>query len=144
MKYEGYEGEYLSLEDIVTLHDKIIDQSAYNDDKGFIDGTSALFQNAYYGILSGFGGVEVYPTIVEKSCRLCYNIITSHVFCNANKRTGLMVLLQMLDLNGYTFSYTEEEMYDIVVRVASNSCSYEELVSFVNKRIQNLDAPKFG
>ena len=135
MKKEGYDGEFLSPEDIIALHDMIIDQSEFNDDKGFIDGEGALFKNAYYAIFAGFSGWEAYPTILEKSCRLCYNIISSHVFSNANKRTGLMVLLQMLDLNDIDFVYTQDEMYDIIVSIASGTCTYEKLLEFVKMRL---------
>ena len=50
MKKEGYDGVFLSPEDIIVLHDMIIDESEFNDDKGFIDGTGALFENAYYAV----------------------------------------------------------------------------------------------
>lgn len=141
MKKEGYDGVFLSPEDIIVLHDMIIDESEFNDDKGFIDGTGALFENAYYAIFAAFGDVEFYPTIVEKACRLCYNIISSHVFANANKRTGLMVLLQMLDLNNIEFKYTQDEMYEMVVGIASRTCDYEHLLEFVKSRLVNYNPP---
>ena len=141
MKREGYDGVFLSLEDIIVLHDMIIDESEFNDDKGFIDGNGALFENAYFAIFASFGDIDFYPTIVEKACRLCYNIISSHVFANANKRTGLMVLLQMLDLNNITFTYTQDEMYDMVVGIASRTCDYEQLLEFVRARIIDHNSP---
>lgn len=57
------------------------------------------------------------------------------MFSNANKRTGLMVLLQMLDLNDINFVYTQDEMYDTIVSIASGTCTYEELLEFVKARL---------
>lgn len=141
MDLSEYKGVYLKPTDIITLHDMIIDESDLNDDKGFIDGTGALFENAYYAIFAGFGEFQAYPTILEKACRLCYNIISSHVFANANKRTGLMVLLQMLDLNNLDFRYTQDEMFNIVVAIASHECDYEGLLEFVKERLVNYTPP---
>ena len=84
MKIDGYEGEFLSFEDLTHLNEAIIEASELNDPVGYIDQTGALLDNACNGILAGFMGVEAYPTIIEKAVRLCYNIISSHVFLNAN------------------------------------------------------------
>lgn len=46
-----------------------------------------------------------------------------------------MVLLQMLDLNDINFVYTQDEMYDTIVSIASGTCTYEELLEFVKARL---------
>ena len=63
------------------------------------------------------------------------------VFANANKRTGLMVLLQMLDLNNIEFKFTQDEMYEMVVGIASRTCDYEHLLEFVKARLVNYNPP---
>lgn len=143
MKVEGYEGQFLSYEQILNLHNKIIDRSPCKDERGFIDNTGALFDGAVNAMFRGFGGYDLYPSIIEKACILCFNIISFHCFSNANKRTGLMCLLLTLELNGIDFSYTEEEMFDIIVRIATKECSYEELVQFVQERTLGFDGPSF-
>lgn len=135
MQVVGYEGEYLSKEDILLLHEKIIKNSESKDSEGFIDQTGALFDSAVNGIFSSFFGVDAYPTIEEKAARLCYNIITSHVFCNANKRTGMLSMIQLLDLNEMPLKYTNDEMFEVITRVGSGECTYEELHKFVSDRI---------
>ena len=142
MKVEGYVGEFLSKNDIIYLHNSIIDNSEFNDDKGYIDVTGDLFDAAYHGIFAGFGDYELYPSILEKTVGLCFNIISSHVFSNANKRTGLMVLLQMLDLNDIEFVYSEDELFEAINGVGSGTISYEDLLNFVKIRIKQDDVPK--
>lgn len=46
-----------------------------------------------------------------------------------------MVLLQVLDLNDINFVYTQDEMYDTIVSIASGTCTYEELLEFVKARL---------
>lgn len=93
MRIDGVQGDFLSQEDIIELHDRLIDESEFNDEKGFIDITGALFDSAYNSMFAGFGPYEKYPEIEDKAARLCYAIITSHCFKNANKRTGMMSML---------------------------------------------------
>ena len=135
MKIDGYEGEFLSFEDLTHLNEAIIEASELNDPVGYIDQTGALLDNACNGILAGFMGVEAYPTIIEKAVRLCYNIISSHVFLNANKRTGTISMLMMLDLNDIKIEYSQEEMSEVVSAVAAKEMSYEEFLDYVKSKI---------
>lgn len=137
MKMEGYEGVFLSPEDIVKLHDQIIDDSDLNDDKGFIDITGDLFNGAVYGVFAGFGGYSRYPSIEEKAAALCFNIISSHVFRNANKRTGLMTMLMTLRMNGKNASFDHEELFNIINGVGSGTKSYEDLLYFIAPSFKN-------
>mgnify|MGYP003298679327 CR=1 FL=1 len=52
-----------------------------------------------------------------------------------------MVLLQMLDLNDIKFEYTQDEMYEMVVGIASRTCDYEHLLEFVKARIVDYNPP---
>jgi len=46
-------------------------------------------------------GQDPYPTLIEKAAALCWRIITNHVFYDGNKRTGMEVCRQLLELNGH-------------------------------------------
>lgn len=131
MKIDGIDGEYLSIEDIIKTHDKIIEQSTVDDKNGFIDGTGKLLESAVFSVFAGFGGFELYPTIEEKAARLCFNIISSHCFNNANKRTALMVMLETLEMNGKNAEFDQEELYSQIVDIGKHEGDYKTLVAFV-------------
>ena len=57
----------------------------------FVDKTGDLFDGAINAMFRGFGGYDLYPSIIEKACILCFNIISFHCFSNANKRTGIHI-----------------------------------------------------
>lgn len=133
MKVENVEGEFLSIEDIIKTHDKIIEESEFNDKTGFIDGTGKLLEGAVFSVFAGFGGIQAYPTIEEKAARLCFNIISSHCFNNANKRTGLMVMLETLEMNGRNACFNQEELYEQITGIGEHKSSYEQLLEFVQK-----------
>lgn len=131
MKKNGYDGEYLSPEDIIALHDQIIDDSDLNDDKGFLDIDGSLFYGAVFSIYAGFGGYEAYPSVEEKAARLCYNLITGHTFLNANKRTALMSMLMTLEMNGKNSNFDQKELFEIINGIGSGNITYEELLNFI-------------
>lgn len=143
MKVENVEGEFLSIEDIIKTHDKIIEESELNDRTGFIDGTGRLLEGAVFSVFAGFGGMEVYPTIEEKAARLCFNIISSHCFNNANKRTGLMVMLETLEMNGKNACFEQEKLYEQITGIGEHKSGYEELLEFVRQNQNDID-PKGG
>lgn len=134
MRIDGVQGEFLSQEDIIELHDRLIDESEFNDEKGFIDVTGALFDSAYNSMFAGFGPYEKYPEIEDKAARLCYAIITSHCFKNANKRTGMMSMLLTLRLNNHKNIFDEEELFEMITGIGSGTKTLEELTEFIKTR----------
>lgn len=93
-------------------------------DEGLLD--SAL-ENAF----TGFGEIEFYPSKEEKGARLGYSLINNHAFVDGNKRIGLYVMLSFLEMNGIKLSYTDSELVQIGLSLASGTMSYEELLSWV-------------
>ncbi|MBO4697937.1 MAG: type II toxin-antitoxin system death-on-curing family toxin [Lachnospiraceae bacterium] len=93
-------------------------------DEGLLD--SAL-ENAF----SEFGEIEFYPSKEEKGARLGYSLINNHAFVDGNKRIGLYVMLSFLEMNGIKLSYTDSELVQIGLSLASGTMSYEELLSWV-------------
>ncbi len=139
MKMEGYAGEFLSEEDIIHIHDKLAAASEDNEDLGFIDETGDLFKGAVNSIYASFFGEDAYPTIEEKACRLCYNIICSHCFKNVNKRTGLMSMIMTYQINGMSVNLSQEVLFNLITGIASGELDYE---SFKASIIENVERMK--
>lgn len=135
MKIENIDGEFLSFDDLTDLNKMIIKQSELDDPIGYIDRTGDLLDNACNGIFAGFCGYSVYPTIIEKAVRLGYNIISTHVFLNANKRTGIISMVMTLDLNDIRIAYSQEEMSEVANMVADHRMSYEEFLEYIKSKI---------
>ena len=118
MKREGYEGEFLSEEEIIRIHDRLAEESDDNEDFGFIDVTGDLFRGSVNSIFGSFFGQDVYPSVSEKACRLAFNIITAHCFKNVNKRTGLMAMILTFEMNGLKINLTEDELFEAITEIA--------------------------
>ena len=139
---ESYDGKYLTNNEIMVIHKEIIDKSEVKDDDGFIDQTGALFDSAVSSIFGGFGGMDLYPSVVGKATRLCFNIISNHCFLNANKRTGLMAMLATFEVNGIEIEYDEDTMFDMICGIGSNKYEYEEFLEYIESCIVKVDAKK--
>jgi len=76
--------QYLTLNQVLELHERIIAQSGGEVGIRDIGGLeSAIAQPRMT-----FGGDELYATIEEKAASLGFSIIQNHPFVDGNKRTG--------------------------------------------------------
>ena len=117
----------LKKEHILSLHSQLIKETggaAGLRDEGMLD--SAL--NAPF---QGFDGAEPYPSIQQKGVRLGYGLIKNHPFLDGNKRIGAHAMLVFLSLNGIELSYSQNELSDVILGVASDNISFEELLEWV-------------
>jgi len=66
-----------------------------------------------------FFGREAYPKIEEKLGIVFIKLINLHCFEDANKRTAVLALQTLADLNDHDLTYTSEEMYELALKVAA-------------------------
>jgi len=117
----------LTKEQVLSLHHDLIETYGGSDglrDEGLLDSAlAAPFQT--------FDGRSVLPSVQQKAVRLGFGLIMNHPFVDGNKRTGTHVMLTMLAMNGIELDYTQKELYEIILAIASGITSYEELLKWV-------------
>ena len=117
----------LSKQQIIFMHTELIRQTGGSD--GIRD--NALLDSALAAPFQEFSGQELFPTIQLKAARLGYGLIKNHAMIDGNKRIGAHAMLMFLALNGIELEYTQKELYTIILNVASDKCSFEELVRWI-------------
>ena len=55
----------------------------------------------------------------------------NHPFVDGNKRIGTHVMLVCLAINGVELRYTQQELVDIILQVASGEGRYEDLLAWL-------------
>ena len=117
----------LSKSQILKLHTQLIDEF------GGVDGIRdmGLFESAIYAPFQVFGDTEAYPTLQEKGARLGYGLIKNHAFIDGNKRIGVHTMLVFLSLNGIYLEYSQDELIDVVLKVASGENDYDQFLKWV-------------
>ena len=120
----------LTKEQVLLLHKAIYDR--YGGSYGIRD--DGLLDSALEAPFHTFGGQDLYPDDIGKIVRFGYGLISNHPFHDGNKRIGALVLLTLLELNGYLINTTDKELSDVIYAVGSGSegKTYEDLLAWVN------------
>ncbi len=122
----------LTIEEIITLHEKLISRSGGSF--GIRD--IGLLESAIYSAVANFEGIDLYPTIEEKSARLMFALARNHAFIDGNKRIAVFVMLMTLQLNDIKISYTQKELILLGLSVASGKTNYDKILKWINSHKQ--------
>ena len=80
-----------------------------------------------------FDGVFLHTDIFEMAAAYLFHVVGNHPFPDGNKRTGAVVCLVFLELNGYEFSAPEKELAEIVFALARGDVSKADIAILVRK-----------
>ena len=117
----------LNRDQIIKLHEAIYER--YGGDVGVLN--DGLLDSALQAPFQTFGGEELIPDTKEKIVRLAFGLIKNHAFRDGNKRIGALVLLTLLELNGYKVKATNAEFADIIMGVAASVKDEKDLLEWV-------------
>ena len=121
----------LSRDQIIMLHEAIYER--YGGDHGVLN--EGMLDSALHTPFQTFGGEELFPETKDKIIRLAYGLIKNHSFRDGNKRIGALVLLTLLELNGYHVNATNTEFTDIIMGIAASEKDDKDLTDWVDNHI---------
>ncbi len=119
----------LSKEQILKIHASLI--SATGGSAGIRD--EGMLDLALNNPFQSFGGKELYPSIQAKAARLCFGLVKNHAMLDGNKRLGAHVMLVFLALNGYELFYSQKELSDMILALASGDIGEREILQWIIK-----------
>ena len=117
----------LSKEQVLKLHTSLIKTTGGSDgirDEGMLD---LALNNPF----QSFGGKELYPSIQAKAARLCFGLVRNHAMLDGNKRLGAHTMLVFLALNGCELSYSQKELSDVILALASGDIGEKEILQWI-------------
>lgn len=117
----------LSKEQILMLHANLIAETGGSD--GIRD--ENLLESAISAPFQTFDSIEIFPSIQQKAARLGYGLIKNHAFIDGNKRIGTHAMLVFLALNKIELDYTQTDLVDIILKVAADESSFDDLLNWV-------------
>ncbi len=124
--------KFLTISQVLDIHQRQIQRFGGTSgvrDEGLLD--SALAQPQ-----ATFGGELLHPTIGEQAAAYLYHLAMNHPFIDGNKRTAFAVMDTFITLNGYSLNLSEEQAYNLVIRVVQRGISKEELSAFMELHLQ--------
>jgi len=121
----------LTKDQIIMLHEAIYER--YGGALGVLN--EGMLDSALQAPFQTFGGEELLPETKDKIIRLAYGLIKNHSFRDGNKRIGALVLITLLEINGYHVSATNEEFADIIMGIAASEKNDKDLSDWVDNHI---------
>lgn len=112
--------EYLDLDDLI-IFTRLLGAGPVRD-LGLLDSGAARARSSAFG-------VDAYPTIELKAAALLHSICNNHALVDGNKRLALLATVTFLRMNGRTFNLSQDEAFDLVMRVAEGSADLEEIAT---------------
>jgi death-on-curing protein len=125
---------HLSLAEVIELHRMVIEQAGGSPglrDLGALE--SAVAQPRMT-----FGGVDLYPSLIDKSAALCFSLVKNHPFVDGKKGVGHAAMETLLILNGCEIVASTDEQEQLVLALAAGQLSREELVGWLRGHVRGL------
>ena len=121
----------LGKEQVVFLHKTLLDST------GGLAGIRdvSLLDSALAAPFQTFDGVGLYQSTAAKIARIVYGLVKNHPFVDGNKRIGTYVMMVLLELNRIEADFSDEEIINIGLGLASGEMSSEQLLDRILEKI---------
>jgi death-on-curing protein len=121
--------EYLDLDDLVALAERLLGPTPPIRDVGLLGSAVARPQTTAFG-------VDAYPDLWAKAAALLLSLVKDHALVDGNKRLGWLATAVFLDINGIDVSVAgNDDVYDLVIDVAAGNHTVAEVAD----RLSRLD-----
>jgi death-on-curing protein len=117
---------WIDERDALALHDRLL--ALHGGAVGLRD--DGLLKSALARPQQHFAYAES-PDIVDMAAAYTSGIVRNHPFVDGNKRTGFVVGVLFLELNGYRFNASEEDAAQMVLELASGNLEEAGYIAFL-------------
>jgi death-on-curing protein len=107
---------WIEERDVLVLHDRLL--TLHGGAAGVRDG--GLLKSALASAQQHFAYGEAVE-MMDMAAAYTAGIVRNHLFLDGNKRTGFVVGILFLELNGYRFTATEEDAAQAVLKLAAGT-----------------------
>jgi len=114
---------FLALDEVLEIHAQQIE--LYGGSDGIRD--PGALESAVATPEATFDGQLLHPTIPAIAAAYLFHICQNHAFLDGNKRTGANAAITFLLMNGWELDFSEDELVDLVLSVASGAVSKSTL-----------------
>ena len=114
---------FLTLSEVLFIYEDQIRR--YGGSYGVRD--LSLLSSAVYVPQSTYEKHYLHKTIPEMAAAYAFHLCNNHALIDGNKRVALASALVFLDINGFDFNCSEDDIYPIIMETACGSMSNAEL-----------------
>ena len=117
---------WIDARDALMLHDRLL--ALHGGAAGVRD--DGLLQSALARPQQHYAYADT-PDLIEMGTAYTAGIVRNHPFVDGNKRTGFVVGILFLELNGYRFTATQESAAQAVIALAAGTLDEAGYTSFL-------------
>ena len=123
---------YLTLGEVIDLHRRLLQASG--GAPGIRD--FGTLESAIAQPKATFGGVDLYPTLVEKAAALAFSLVQGHPFGDGNKRVGHAAMETFLVLNGSEIDAPVDDQERLMLDLAAGRIGRSHLIDWLRQRLK--------
>jgi death-on-curing protein len=128
---------WIDERDTLTLHDRLLALNGGASglrDEGLLKSALARPQQHF--------AYRIDADVIELAAVYTAAIVPNHPFVDGNKRTGFIVGILFLELNGYRFTASEEDAANAVIALASGEIDERGYTAFLTTNAQALNVER--
>ena len=115
---------YLTLPELLHVAERVLGPEVAVRDYGLLEAALARPQATAFG-------QDAYPSLDTKTAALLHSVTRNRALIDGNKRLGLAATIAFYGLNGRRLTLTNDQAYDLVMRVASGELDQVEEIAAV-------------
>lgn len=131
---------FLTLDEVLEIHAQQIE--LYGGSDGIRD--PGGLESAMATPMATFDGEFLHPTIPAMAASYLFHICQNHPFVDGNKRTGANAAITFLLINDWEPAFSEDELVDLVLSVASGTMSKSALTETIEAHCCPPSDPPLG
>jgi death-on-curing protein len=131
---------FLTLDEVLDIHTQQIE--LYGGSEGVRD--PAGLESAVATPMATFDGEFLHATIPAMAAAYLFHSCQNHPFVDGNKRTGANAAIAFLLIKDWEPDFSEDELVDVVLSVASAAMSKSALTETFETRCRPASDPLLG
>jgi death-on-curing protein len=124
--------KFVPLTSVLRIHQAQIDQ--FGGSHGIR--AQELLESALAQPQVTFGGEYLHSTIAAQAAAYLFHLCMNHPFIDGNKRTALATAIAFLKVNGYQLQLSQDQAYDLVIKIAEHKIDKDRLIVHLTEHIQ--------
>lgn len=128
--------EFLSVEDVLALHDAMLDE--HGGQAGVRD--RGLLESAVAMPVATFDGAFLHEDLFSMAAAYAFHIAENQPFLDGNKRTAIGAAIVFLDINGVELREATDTLYNAMIDVAARRLDKSGLAAILRR----LAPPRSG
>ncbi len=122
----------IGLEEALAFHQQVVAATGGSHGVRDMGGLEAALARPQ----ATFGGMDLYPSAIEKAAAILESVVKNHPFVDGNKRAGYVLMRLILRTYDLDVRANDDEEYARVIQVATGKLDVAGVRAWLESRVQ--------